>query len=158
MLRELTSLTTEQETTTSFFLFIRPKILRDSRFRDLRYLSDIELQDAQIPGDFPVSRPIVIPCLKPPTQTVRHPNSAIAAARIARSVGLLLLLHPVAAPTHSPSDQLALLAAALECEIETDLSSLRPHPDFLKRFGIAYARSHSVIGFQRDDAIVGRGL
>jgi general secretion pathway protein D len=76
ILRELTSLKTEQEATTSFFLFIRPKILRDSRFRDLRYLSDIEAQDAQIPGDVPVSRPIVIPCLKPPTQTARQFNSA----------------------------------------------------------------------------------
>ena len=77
MLRELTSLTTQQKQTTSFFLFIRPRILRDSRFRDLRYLSEIDLQDAEMTGDFPESRPIVIPCLKPPTQTVRHPNSVI---------------------------------------------------------------------------------
>jgi general secretion pathway protein D len=77
VLRELTSLKTGQQRTTSFFLFIRPTILRDSRFRDLRYLSDIDAQDAEIEGDFPESRPIVIPCLKPPTQTVRHPNSAI---------------------------------------------------------------------------------
>ena len=77
VLRELTSLSSEGKTTTSFFLFIRPRILRDSRFRDLRYLSDIDAQDAEIEGDFPESRPIVIPCLKPPTQTVRHPNSAI---------------------------------------------------------------------------------
>ncbi len=77
VLRELTSLTTQQETTTSFFLFIRPRILRDSRFRDLRYLSEIDLQDAEITGDFPESRPIVIPCLKPPTHSVRHPNSVI---------------------------------------------------------------------------------
>lgn len=66
VLRELTSLTTEGESTISFFLFIRPKILRDSRFRDLRYLSEIDLNDARIPGDYPVSRPIAIPCLKPP--------------------------------------------------------------------------------------------
>lgn len=73
ILRELTSLTTSDESTTSFFLFIRPKILRDSRFRDLRYLSDIEAQDAQIPGDDPESRPIVIPCLTPPIQTIQRP-------------------------------------------------------------------------------------
>jgi type II secretory pathway component GspD/PulD (secretin) len=77
ILRELTSLRTEQEATTSFFLFIRPTILRDSRFRDLQYLSDIEAQDAQIPGDLPESRPIVIPCLKPPTQTARQFNRAL---------------------------------------------------------------------------------
>ncbi len=53
-----------------------------------------------------------------------------------------------------PSNQLTLLAAALECDIRTDLSSLRPHPDFLKRFGIAYARSHSLIGFSREDELL----
>ncbi len=74
LLRELTSLSASDESTTSFFLFIRPRILRDSRFRDLRYLSDIEIQDAQIPGDAPTSRPMLIPCLKPPTQTARHPS------------------------------------------------------------------------------------
>ncbi|WP_146455335.1 secretin N-terminal domain-containing protein [Rubripirellula tenax] len=67
LLRELTSMTTSDQSTTSFFLFIRPKILRDSKFRDLKYLSDIEAQDAQIPGDDPESGPILIPCLNPPT-------------------------------------------------------------------------------------------
>ncbi len=76
VIRELTSITTRDKTTTSFFLFIRPKVLRDSRFRDLEYLSNIEAQDAQIPGDDPESRPIVIPCLKPPTTTtINHPSS-----------------------------------------------------------------------------------
>ncbi len=77
ILRELTSLTTEAELTTSFFLFIRPKILRDSRFRDLRYLSDIDVQDAQIPGDDPESGPILIPCPKPPNPIVRQPTSSL---------------------------------------------------------------------------------
>ncbi len=78
IVRELTSLTTEQESSTSFFLFIRPKILRDSRFRDLRYLSDIDVQDAQIDGDDPQSGPILIPCPKPPSPIARHPaNLAI---------------------------------------------------------------------------------
>lgn len=77
VLRELTSLKTEQGATTSFFLFIRPKILRDSRFRDLRYLSENDVKDAQMTGDYPESHPIVIPCLKPPTRTVRHPSSAL---------------------------------------------------------------------------------
>jgi general secretion pathway protein D len=70
ILRELTSLSTESKTTTSFFLFIRPKILRDSRFRDLRYLSDIDAQEAQISGDAPISRPLLIQCPKPPHSTV----------------------------------------------------------------------------------------
>lgn len=74
IIRELTSLTTESGQTTSFFLFIRPKILRDSRFRDLKYLSDIDVQDAQIPGDDPESGPILIPCPKPPQPIMRHPT------------------------------------------------------------------------------------
>jgi general secretion pathway protein D len=76
LLRELTSRTNDTHQTTSFFLFIRPKILRDSRFRDLRYLSDIDVDAAQIEGDYPKSHPIVIPCLNPPTPTgrpLRHP-------------------------------------------------------------------------------------
>ena len=53
ILRELTSLHHRiQDTTTSFFLFIRPKILRDSRFRDLRYLiRHVDVQHAEIDGD-----------------------------------------------------------------------------------------------------------
>ncbi len=80
ILRELTSLTTESGRTTSFFLFIRPKILRDSRFQDLRYLSDIEAQDAAIPGDVPQSGPILIPCPKPP-QPIRMQPEMLHRAR-----------------------------------------------------------------------------
>ena len=65
MIRELTSLRSEEQTTTSFFLFIRPRILRDSQFRDLQFLSDLETQDAQLPADYPVSRPLLVPCPTP---------------------------------------------------------------------------------------------
>jgi general secretion pathway protein E len=58
---------------------------------------------------------------------------------------------PVAAPA---VDELAVLAEALECEIQENLTSLRPDADFLKRFGIAFARSHRVIGFQSDDQLL----
>ncbi len=75
VLRELTSLTTDAQATTSFFLFIRPKILRDSRFRDLRYLSNVELQDAELAADYPESHPILIPCPTPPTPRPMHHNN-----------------------------------------------------------------------------------
>ncbi len=42
------------------------------------------------------------------------------------------------------------MASALGCEVLNNLTGLTPDPDFLKRFGIAYARSHRVIGFHRD--------
>lgn len=73
VLRELSSLRTEEQSTTSFFLFIRPRILRDSKFRDLQFLSDLETHDAQLPADYPVSRPLLVPCPKPvtPTPTLR---------------------------------------------------------------------------------------
>ncbi len=61
VIRELTSRTDRGRQTTSFFLFIRPLILRDSRFADLRFLSDKNAQEARIPGDYPFSRPELIP-------------------------------------------------------------------------------------------------
>ncbi|MFZ5832006.1 MAG: secretin N-terminal domain-containing protein [Planctomycetota bacterium] len=60
VLRELTSSTTKQATTTSFFVFIRPIILVDDRYADLQYLSAKEAECAGIPHGFPTSRPIVV--------------------------------------------------------------------------------------------------
>ncbi|TWT98394.1 Type II secretion system protein D precursor [Stieleria varia] len=74
ILRELTSLRTEANSTTSFFLFIRPRILRDSQFRDLQYLSHVETQDAELSGDYPRSGPMLIPCPTPPPQPVTLPS------------------------------------------------------------------------------------
>ena len=74
VLRELTSSQSDTNSTTSFFIFIRPKILRDSRFRDLRYLSNLETQDAELPADFPRSGPLLIPCPNPPCQTPPSPR------------------------------------------------------------------------------------
>ena len=60
VLRELTSRTVDGDTTTSFFLFIRPLVLRDSRFADLRFLSQQEAGKACLPGDYPVSHPEIV--------------------------------------------------------------------------------------------------
>ncbi len=75
VLRELTSKTSSEDKCTSFFLFIRPKILRDSQFRDLQYLSDNDIRDMEIPANDPVSRPMLIPCENPPTQHRALPYS-----------------------------------------------------------------------------------
>ncbi len=61
ILRELTSRTDEKAITTSFFLFIRPVVLRDTRFADLKFLSDRDVSRAGIPGEYPVSLPVLIP-------------------------------------------------------------------------------------------------
>ncbi|MGB7344291.1 MAG: secretin N-terminal domain-containing protein [Pirellulaceae bacterium] len=60
VIRELTSRTDDMHRSTSFFLFIRPIVLRDSRFADLKYLSDNDLNDVQLPCDLPASRPELI--------------------------------------------------------------------------------------------------
>ena len=75
VLRELTSKTSAEDKCTSFFLFIRPKILRDSQFRDLQYLSGNDIREMEIPANDPVSRPMLIPCVNPPTQHRALPYS-----------------------------------------------------------------------------------
>jgi len=57
IIRQLTSRTDTRQSTLSFFLFIRPMVLRDSRFGDLRYLSDKEKVKASLSADFPSSQP-----------------------------------------------------------------------------------------------------
>ena len=60
VVRDLTGRSTEEQTTTSFFLFIRPLILRDSRFGDLRFVSNRDKQAAEIPSEYPSSRPVLM--------------------------------------------------------------------------------------------------
>lgn len=60
IIRELSSLSSENGATTSFFLFIRPMILRDSLFRDLKFYSGQETRSAGIPGEFPNSAPLLM--------------------------------------------------------------------------------------------------
>ena len=78
VLRELTSKRSTEDKCTSFFLFIRPKILRDSQFRDLQYLSGNDIREMEIPANDPVSRPMLIPCVNPPTQHRALPYSGRA--------------------------------------------------------------------------------
>ena len=43
---------------STLFVFIRPVILRDDKFEDLKYLSEQGVHAAGIAGDFPPSEPI----------------------------------------------------------------------------------------------------
>jgi general secretion pathway protein D len=45
---------------TSLFVFIRPTILRDDEFKDLKFLSRRDVARAELPPDLPVSEPLVI--------------------------------------------------------------------------------------------------
>src|SRR5262249_49119144 len=43
---------------STLFVFIKPVILRDDQFEDLKYLSDKSTQAAGVAGDFPQSAPV----------------------------------------------------------------------------------------------------
>ena len=51
---------TTQNSDTTLFVFIRPVILRDDKFEDLKYFSDRKRQQAGLRGQYPVSEPIPI--------------------------------------------------------------------------------------------------
>lgn len=44
----------------SLFVFLRPTILRDDKFRDLKFLSDRDVQGACVPANYPRSEPILM--------------------------------------------------------------------------------------------------
>ncbi|MEN0021475.1 MAG: lycopene cyclase family protein [Planctomycetota bacterium] len=52
----------DQESTseTTLLVFIRPTILRDDRFADLRYLSEQDVEAAGLPPDVPQSEPVLM--------------------------------------------------------------------------------------------------
>jgi type II secretory pathway component GspD/PulD (secretin) len=60
ILNRLTSSEVDSEDESKLFVFIKPIILRDDKFRDLRFLSGEEQKQACIPGDFPSSSPVLI--------------------------------------------------------------------------------------------------
>jgi general secretion pathway protein D len=47
-------------TKTTLFVFIRAVILRDDKFKDLKFLSHEAVVAAELPGDFPTSEPVEI--------------------------------------------------------------------------------------------------
>ncbi|MDB5323586.1 MAG: hypothetical protein JWN40_5217 [Phycisphaerales bacterium] len=48
------------DSTTTLFVFIRPIILRDDKFADLKFISETDVKSAELPGDFPVSEPLTV--------------------------------------------------------------------------------------------------
>ncbi|MCA9040845.1 MAG: hypothetical protein KDA65_10895, partial [Planctomycetaceae bacterium] len=60
ILRELSRIVTETKSQTTSYIFLKPVILRDDKFRDLKYMSDRDLPLAQEPGNFPFSAPLLI--------------------------------------------------------------------------------------------------
>jgi general secretion pathway protein D len=60
IVRDLTGITDESNETISYFVFIRPLIMRDSRFQDLQYVSDKQAGLMGIPSQYPGSQPLLM--------------------------------------------------------------------------------------------------
>ncbi len=60
LLKYLFSRTDQKDSQTTLFVFLRPVILRDDLFEDLKYLSQRQTELAGIPGDYPASEPLII--------------------------------------------------------------------------------------------------
>lgn len=58
IVREATGLTSTSEVNSSMFVFLRPVILQDDKFKDLKYISENDVRRACLPGDYPEIRPI----------------------------------------------------------------------------------------------------
>ncbi len=58
LLGPLFSSTTKSSSHATLFVFIRPVVLRDDRFADLKYLSEIARKDASLPDPYPSSQPM----------------------------------------------------------------------------------------------------
>lgn len=51
---------TRNQAESTLFVFIRPVILRDDRFRDLKFLSERDLFTAEMPSNYPKSEPMLV--------------------------------------------------------------------------------------------------
>jgi hypothetical protein len=60
ILRDLTSLQTKSFTETTLFVFLRPVIMKDDKFRDLKYLSDRDIRCAEEPPNYPQNCPLLV--------------------------------------------------------------------------------------------------
>ena len=60
LLQYLFSNRTHNDSRTTLFVFIRPTILRDDKFEDLKYFSQRDAQRAGLPDDFPSSAPVTM--------------------------------------------------------------------------------------------------
>ena len=59
VIRHLFRSVTDNKAHSTLYVFIRPVVLRDDRFEDLKYLSGLDRDLAGLPADFPASEPLV---------------------------------------------------------------------------------------------------
>jgi type II secretory pathway component GspD/PulD (secretin) len=60
VLKLLTSNRSSDDHCMSLFIFLRPTILRDDKFKDLKFLSDRDAQGACLPTNYPRSEPVLM--------------------------------------------------------------------------------------------------
>ncbi|QDV42568.1 Putative type II secretion system protein D precursor [Stieleria neptunia] len=60
IVKDLASLQQKSWSETSLFVFLKPVILREDKFKDLRYLSDVNLRNAYEPTNFPFTAPLLV--------------------------------------------------------------------------------------------------
>ncbi len=60
ILKHLFSSQTDTQSEQTLFVFIRPVILRDDKFADLKLLSGNDLELAELPGNYPQSEPLTV--------------------------------------------------------------------------------------------------
>ncbi len=58
IIKELIGSRSRTDNDTTLFVFIRPVILRDDKFEDLKYLSEKKAKLSDLPSDFPTSEPV----------------------------------------------------------------------------------------------------
>ncbi|WP_436717713.1 secretin N-terminal domain-containing protein [Roseiconus lacunae] len=62
VVRDLASLQQNSSNQTSLFVFLKPVILREDKFKDLRYLSDVDLRRSSSSTNFPTNPPLLLDC------------------------------------------------------------------------------------------------
>ena len=60
LIRSLAGNQNEDIDETKIFVFVKPTILRDDKFRDLQFISEIDRRKSCIPNDAPSSEPLLI--------------------------------------------------------------------------------------------------
>jgi type II secretory pathway component GspD/PulD (secretin) len=60
LLKHLFSNQRDEDSISTLFVFIRPVILRDDRFADLKFHSERDLTSAGMPSNYPISEPMVV--------------------------------------------------------------------------------------------------
>lgn len=59
-IRYVVGQTNRSKSQTTLFVFLKPTILRDDKFSDLKFLSDRDLEAGQTEGNFPLSKPLFL--------------------------------------------------------------------------------------------------